>query len=312
MSLAPIYNIVKPYLIYALTPVHAGTGKGFEEHVDLPVQRDSWGIPCIWGSSIKGALRTAFKLSAKNEDVEKLIFGPERETAHEHAGALNILDARLFLIPTVSLKFGFVYVTTNLLLERTKTLFELAEKSDYVQLLNSIIEASYQCDKALVSSNEMVLDGKVWIGDKTFDCDTTRTDLVRTQFRKLLEEVDIPVNYEMIADRIVILPDKYGLQILTRSTVSITRIRLDYRKKTVIAGALWDEEYVPETTMFTTAIMMAEPRKEEEEKKETETAETLFKKFMEGVGSKDGKNFYIVLGGHETIGKGVVKFCGWK
>jgi len=309
MSLAPVYHVVRPYLIYALTPVHAGSGKGFEEHVDLPIQRDSWGIPCIWGSSIKGALRTAFRSGANKEDVERLIFGPERERAHEHAGALNILDARLFLTPTISLKFGFIYITTNLLLERTKTLFELSGKSDYVQTLSELMEASYQNDKALVSNNELVLDNKIWVVDKVFDCDSTKTDLVRTSFEKILKNVVIPVASEMITDRVVILPDKYGLQILSRSTFSITRVRLDYRKKTVVSGALWDEEYVPESTMFTTAIMMSEPKGGEGI--ESKNAETLFKELLEGLKSVNERDFYVVLGGHETIGKGVVRFCGW-
>ncbi|MEN2975494.1 MAG: type III-B CRISPR module RAMP protein Cmr4, partial [Candidatus Caldarchaeales archaeon] len=278
MSLAPVYYITKPYLIYALTPLHAGIGKGFGEHVDLPVQRDSWGIPCIWGSSIKGALRTTFRNIANKMDIEKLIFGPERERAHEHAGALNILDARLFLSPTTSLKYGFIYITTSLLLERTKMIFELSGKQDFVHILKNLIEISSRNGKAFVSNNEIALDNKVWIGDKVFECDTTKSEDVRKSFENILKDVNIPISLNMIIDRIVILPDRYGLQILSRSTSSITRIGIDYRKKTVRTGALWDEEYVSESSMFTTAILMSNPRIEET--KETWNAETLFNDLM--------------------------------
>jgi CRISPR/Cas system CMR subunit Cmr4 (Cas7 group RAMP superfamily) len=41
------------------------------------------------------------------------------------------------------------------------------------------------------------------------------------------------------------------------------------------------------------------------------TAEKLFEELMSTLKSKDKKDFYLVLGGHETIGKGIVKFCGW-
>lgn len=309
MSLAPVYRIIKPYLLYALTPIHAGTGRGFEEHVDLPIQRDSWGIPCIWGSSIKGAIRTAFRHSGNGRDLEKLIFGPERERAHEHAGALNILDARLFLIPTTSLKYGFIYITSALLLERTKTIFELSGKSEDIEIINKLIETSYEINKALVSNAELSLDDKVWIGDKVIECDITKSKDVRAFFENLLKNVNIPIASKIVADRIVILPDRLSLQILSRSTFSITRIKLDYSKKTVIEGALWEEEYVPESSMFTTAILMSDSKGKED--KESKEAETLFDGLLSGLRAKNGRDFYIVLGGHETIGKGIVKFSGW-
>ena len=35
LSLAPTYSLVKPYLLFTVTPVHAGIGRGVEEHVEL-------------------------------------------------------------------------------------------------------------------------------------------------------------------------------------------------------------------------------------------------------------------------------------
>ncbi|RLF01570.1 MAG: type III-B CRISPR module RAMP protein Cmr4, partial [Thermoprotei archaeon] len=33
-----------------VTPLHVGAGRGLEEAVDLPLQRDNLGLPVIWGS----------------------------------------------------------------------------------------------------------------------------------------------------------------------------------------------------------------------------------------------------------------------
>jgi CRISPR-associated protein Cmr4 len=263
MSLAPIYSFVKPYLVFAITPVHAGVGRGLEEHADLPVQRDSLGIPCIWGSSIKGALRTAFRQGKGNklDNVEKLLFGPERERAHEHAGALNILDAKLFLCPISSLKCGFALVTTKVLLERARALLELAGivKEEKLRELVNLLSSS---GKTLVSSNDLTLDGKVWLGDKVFEADTKLADNVKVLLEDFLKDIKIPLSMDTLSNRVVILQDEEGLQLLSRSTISITRIALDYQRKTVKEGALWDEEYVPEMSMFITAILMSNPRSE--------------------------------------------------
>jgi CRISPR-associated protein Cmr4 len=307
MSLAPIYSFVKPYLVFAITPVHAGVGRGLEEHADLPVQRDSLGIPCIWGSSIKGALRTAFRQGKGNklDNVEKLLFGPERERAHEHAGALNILDAKLFLCPISSLKCGFALVTTKVLLERARALLELAGivKEEKLRELVNLLSSS---GKTLVSSNDLTLDGKVWLGDKVFEVDAELTNDVKVLLEDLLKDIKIPLSIDTVSNRIVILQDADGLQLLSRATTSITRTALDYQRKTVKEGALWDEEYVPDLSMFITAILISNPRSEP-----SMNAEQLFKELMSTLKSRDEKDFFLVLGGHETIGKGIVKFCGW-
>ena len=310
MSLAPVYGLVRPYLVFALTPVHAGLGRGFEEHVDLPVQRDNLGIPCIWGSSIKGALRTAFRQGkemqgTRDRDFEKLLFGPEREEAHQHAGALNILDAKLFLSPMPSLKYGFVFATTKLLLERAGALLELAGDPKEKKL-RELVNLSGSSGRTLVSNNDLTLDGKVWLGDKVFEADTKLADNVKVLLEDFLKDIKIPLSMDTLSNRVVILQDEEGLQLLSRSTISITRIALDYQRKTVGEHALWDEEYVPEMSMFITAILMSNPRSES-----SMTAEKLFEELMSTLKSKDKKDFYLVLGGHETIGKGIVKFCGW-
>jgi hypothetical protein len=45
----------KLFWLVALTAVHPGVGRSEEAQVDLPVQRDEFGLPTVWASSLKGA-----------------------------------------------------------------------------------------------------------------------------------------------------------------------------------------------------------------------------------------------------------------
>ncbi|GIW50270.1 MAG: hypothetical protein KatS3mg080_0881 [Anoxybacillus sp.] len=77
-----MYSIVQPFLLHAVTSVHAGSGSEIGL-VDLPIQREKHtGFPKIESSSLKGALRYHMKLSAKGNEEEKkleIIFGGEKK-----------------------------------------------------------------------------------------------------------------------------------------------------------------------------------------------------------------------------------------
>jgi len=90
--------------LWAQTSIHAGAGSSIDG-IDLPIQREGHnGWPCVFGSSVKGALRAkAEDLWGKNDGV-RYIFGPDSDSdkASEHAGALMVSDARLLLLPVRS------------------------------------------------------------------------------------------------------------------------------------------------------------------------------------------------------------------
>ena len=262
MSSIPTYKLVCPYLIFSLTPVHAGVGRGTEEHVDMPIQRDALGIPVVWGSSIKGALRTAYRMSSKaivesiadeeekkkkEEEMRKrenAIFGPERGGAHEHASALMILDATLLLLPVPSLKGITIFATTPLILERVKNILDLRHNNmEYVNIINDIIDIYNKHDKTIASNEKLLLNDKLIVKNQILD--VVVDEELKNKFNALLKDVSIPVSKELIVDNVVILPDHIGINILSKSTISVTRIALDYSKKVVREAALWTEEYVP-------------------------------------------------------------------
>lgn len=103
--------------LIAETSVHAGVGQ-MVGVIDLPIQRESHtGWPCVYGSAVKGALRTQAEGKAWIEEV----FGPpprEGTPPSEHGGALAVGDARLLLLPVRSLTTHFKWVACPALLER--------------------------------------------------------------------------------------------------------------------------------------------------------------------------------------------------
>jgi CRISPR-associated protein Cmr4 len=106
-----------PFLLHALSPLHAGTGHAADV-IDLPIARyKATGIPFVPGSSIKGVLRDA-RQSIDREKTEA-VFGPSDDPA-AHAGALVVGDARLLALPVRSFRGTFAWTTSPLLLTLAK------------------------------------------------------------------------------------------------------------------------------------------------------------------------------------------------
>jgi CRISPR-associated protein Cmr4 len=83
-----------------------------------------------------------------------------------------------------------------------------------------------------------------------------------------------------------------------------TRIAIDYEKKVARVGALWTEEYLPEFSIAYSLILVSKPRKSNDKIK---TASDVIKSLLEGLGGNLDE-FSLILGGDETIGRGIVKF----
>ncbi|WP_373727610.1 type III-B CRISPR module RAMP protein Cmr4 [Bacteroides heparinolyticus] len=91
------------YMIRCLTNLHVGVGGANYNVVDNPVQRDVTDRrPCIYSSSLKGALRQFFtSLQPDTIDID-YIFGPDNDGAAEKdnkTGHFNFLQANLLAFP---------------------------------------------------------------------------------------------------------------------------------------------------------------------------------------------------------------------
>ncbi len=101
--------------LLAETPIHPGGRRGMGV-VDLPVAREaSTDYPVLVGSSLKGALRDKAETGGAEKngwDAEELFRKPDR------TGDLAISDARLLLLPVLSLTASSRWATCPHLVER--------------------------------------------------------------------------------------------------------------------------------------------------------------------------------------------------
>jgi CRISPR-associated protein Cmr4 len=293
------------YLICNLTPLHAGSGSKKEGFVDLPIQRDTFDFPCIYSSSLKGALRGNYHARASQDDkkIEGIIFGPEKPTEEgEFMSSVALTDAKLLFITVRSLYGDFALASTHFLLRRANQYFKLGGAVNLDNLLNQIDQDK---DEVIVSKNSKIIDGKkrAYIQEIQIDNIKDNLDLVPI-FNKIFPP-NLVLNKEELVNHVIILNDKFS-NILKRATLLATRIAVNYETKTVKPGALWTEEYVPELSIFYCNMLISKPRKQVGN---VDSADSVLNKLHEVLaGSKESDEFVMLLGGHETLGRGIVKF----
>jgi len=277
--------------IYAVTPVHAGSGAEVSV-IDLPIQRARHtGFPVIWGQSLKGVLRSAFKESGEPEEVIKAIFGPEPgEKAHEHAGAIAVGDAKVLLFPVRSAKGVFAYVTSPLVLKRFKEDMELAGEDVGFDVPEP------RENEAVISRNSALnLNNNVVLEDVALEARRQDLNAIVNELKKLLPgDVDLE-------KRLVIVHDDVFTAFAKLATEVVARVAIDPSKGTVRQGGLWYEEFLPRDTLLYTTVAIGNPRvKGIEGLKTAEEVKGRLKAFLE---SKK----YLQVGGDETVGKGFVR-----
>ncbi len=328
------YDMGKLIFLKAVTPVHVGIGRTYGEAVDLPVQRDEFGIPVIWGSSLKGTIRAQkeriFKSKKDESIIIKALFGPdESDTGKiiESASSISILDARLLLIPARSLRGVYAYVTSPHLLHHLENYIRIISKccKKHSTVLNEILEALTKIiDKvkniregyAFATSDKCIVDlegnRKVILNEIPFNVQIDNQ--LKLLFRKIVPE-EILDDSEL--DKIFVISDEDIYDVCMRSMQVITRVRIDYETKTVKRGALWSEEYLPSNTILVSALLLSFPRilekcregefKNEDSKKVCEIIMKYAKNIDELWNNYVDPRDYLILGGHETIGKGIVQ-----
>jgi len=294
------------YFFYTVTPLHIGAGRALGL-VDIPVERDGFGLPTIPSSGIKGALRERFR----GDPFEAAIFGQRIHEVESYAGASTILDALLVAIPVRSLKGVWALATSPFILRRLK------EYMSCVNMDSSGVENAINAFSVL-NHNEVILsqgargvmeiDGKLIINEE-FKL------TIRGEFNELTELAKIL--YLTESYRLIGVHDDLIKPIVERSLLRRARIRLQPETKTVEGSALWHEEDIPANTIFVTLIAYGKLRisddkiKElnEDLKKKAEEMKKNAGKVKEYVEKKILKNGlgYLILGGHETIGRGLVK-----
>lgn len=254
----------QPYLLHALSPLHAGTGQSVGV-IDLPIARQrATGIPYVPGSSIKGVLRDARRRGGVEPPIEEAIFGPYREqrgpegdtqAIDEHAGALLVGDARLLAMPVRSLRGTFALVTSPLLLQLAAR--DLAAGGHGALPPPQPVPPA----TALVQdpgSSPLVLEGpKPRIHLEDIDLDVKRADEALVAWAKILERALAPEDWEILRRRLAVVDDETMTFLWETATQVDTRVRISRETGVVEDGALWTEESLPAETLLI-GLMAAE------------------------------------------------------
>lgn len=282
--------------LWAQTSIHAGAGSSVDG-IDLPIQREAHtDFPCIFGSSVKGALRTkAEDIWGKNDSV-RYVFGPEStsEKASEHAGALMVSDARLLLLPVRSLTGYFKWVTCPALLKRIKR-----DADCFDVKLEDFAIAEIEKESGLQPQAQ----GDLFLEEYRI---TTQQHDLKTVVSVLSDLSGIAI--EDLNKQLVVVNDELFTYLCRHATPVNPHIAIDNDTKTVKTGALWYEETLPPETVFYVVLKANAVRDKDAKfddnsivKASQDTA------ILESITDNLFNKPYLQIGGNETVGMGWCK-----
>lgn len=279
----------KLFLLHAISPLHAGTGRGVGM-IDLPIAREkATGLPYIPGSSVKGVLRDA----CEDKDTQKKVFGPKTDDGPElHAGAINITDMRILLFPVRSLRGTFAWVTSPLLLRRLKRDADAANVKGFDGL--EIPEPEKKA--CTVTNTDCKISGegnKVILED--LDLNAAPEPNVKAWADALGQYLFADDEYwqKALNARLCIVSDDILSFLLESGTEVIARIALKKETKTVKDGALWYEESLPAESILSGIVAAVGV---EESKTTTNEVFDEVKKLTKET---------LQVGGNATVGRGL-------
>lgn len=295
--------------LLAQTSIHAGTGQNTGA-IDLPIQREGHnGYPCVFGSSMKGALRnhaeTICDLSNKTTSNKiKFAFGPDTDKASDHAGALMISDARLLLLPVRSLTSQFKWVTCPAILQRFKN---DAARFDIQCDFNVPTLASDEENKALVYQHDNKEQQSLFLEEYRLLTDTDqKNEIIKiiAEVAKLMSKDEYQKETESLLEKqLVIVNDNLFSFICNHATPINAHITIDSDTKIVKPGALWYEETLPPETLLYLGVAANRARKPRDGKSPenfNDSAEGMLATVTDLFTDKP----WLQIGGNETVGMG--------
>lgn len=291
-----MFEICELYLLSALTPVHVGVGRS-PGSVDLPIARDGFGIPYIPGSGLKGSVKSlCLRTASEKKDCERVYGWDIRlgsEPSSAYASSTVFTDAYLLFYPVRAdteegLRYGLM--TSCLVLERAYDLIELCRttcrtSTDFIGELRRLCEEYDGTNEEVVYLNNAAAPRGTVIEYQLTDGSafSNAGNLVK----KLSKNIFVVTDNEVFVSAV-----ESGL-------LRQTRIRLDFMTKTVGGPGLWTEEYVSQGAVFIMSVLY---------RSVPGVACANFARNLNKEVLKKARHV-LVVGGKETIGKGLVKLA---
>lgn len=283
------------------TSLHAGTGQTVGV-IDLPIQREAaTNYPCVFGSSVKGAMRGwAGRSGIMEPNLINLIFGPEDDgDASEYASALAVSDARLLLLPVRSLTTHFKWVTCPAVLKRFQADRQRLGMSSLAFEMNEVLNDE---NSAWVATAQSQAKGLFL---EEFRFKPVPSKLIDEQLiPKIAQLMGRTDAVEVLTKQLVVIHDNMFRIICKFATPVNAHIRLNKETKIVEKGALWYEESLPPETLMYTCLLASRSRKQKEGGGSVLDAAGVLEKTLELFPENAP---YLQLGGNETVGMGWCK-----
>jgi CRISPR-associated protein Cmr4 len=302
--------------VYALSPLHAGTGQGAGV-IDLPTAREkATGIPYLPGSSLKGALRTRCWNSDRDRCYQ--IFGPDQPDSENNAVSMILFsDQRLLLLPVRSLTGTFAWVTSPYILHRLmRDMADVGIDVKDFAVPDLAMPKEEDKDKALycyVTGNSALVreskDGskqQVYLEDLDFIVKTNeeakqQVDKWADQIGKWVFSNKSDTAWQAsLKEHLCIVPDEVFSFLFTTATEIIARIRLKEDTKIVEQGGLWYEEALPTETILSGIALVTLRDNKVNGKGSLEPSKAL--EIIENLTEKT-----LQLGGKATVGRGLCR-----
>lgn len=276
--------------LLAQTSIHAGTGSTTGV-IDLPIQREGHnGYPCIFGSSMKGALRTRAETQyGKDNNSVKYVFGPDTNNASDHAGAIMVSDARLLLLPIRSLTSQFKWVTCPAVLKR----YQNDAERFGMNLTFTIPTVTDTATTTPALVPQQPANPKLFLEEYRFDANAQDLTSIITALAKLMGASDVE---SALQKQLVIVSNDMFAHLCQHATPVNAHIAIDSDKKTVRSGALWYEETLPPETLLYVGLSATKAR--------AQGAEMLADAILGAVTGLFADKPWLQVGGNETVGMG--------
>ncbi|MDD5392734.1 MAG: type III-B CRISPR module RAMP protein Cmr4 [Thiothrix sp.] len=283
--------------LLAQTSIHAGTGSNTGV-IDLPIQREGHnGYPCVFGSAMKGALRTRAETQyGKSNTSVTFVFGPDTNNASEHAGAIMVSDARLLLLPIRSLTSQFKWATCPDALKRFQ---RDADRFGVNTAKVAIPEVNG--NNAVVPTQTTA--GALFLEEYRFEAKSENVDSLISSLANLIQRDDAQA---ALQQQLVIVSNDMFAHLCQHATPVNAHIAIDSDTKTVRSGALWYEETLPPETLLYVGISAVNARAKD--------AEMPASAILGAVTGLFTDKPWLQVGGNETVGMGwcAVKNMGGK
>ena len=283
-------------VMYAVSPVHAGSGQAVSA-VDLPIQWERHtGWPQVQSSGMKGAFRDWFyrhylnnpnadwKESNKQaEELTKKVFGREESGGNGgHAGAISVTDARILAFPVRSNIAPFVWVTCPAVLKRLERDLALCPQEYKIPVVPPDEDKGVLVAGAFAENGDIVLEDMALTPEKNAD-----TEAIRTIFETLAPQVD----------RLLLVSDEnFGFLVKTATEVQ-PQIQIQHDTGTTEDGSLRYQELLPADSVLYNLVFFSNERVAENPMQ----AEMLCKCLKGAIST------HVQIGGDMTMGRGLME-----